>query len=439
MISENFRIKSFSSQNCRSLAFLLLLWILTPLQAQTLYDYQLEAASNNPSLRASYNHYLSSLEMTPQVSSLPDPEVSFAYFISPVETRVGPQRARISLTQMFPWFGTLKEKETGSLIQTKAQFESFRNQRNKLFFTMEMIWASIYKTNRQIELEKKNLEIVSTLVDLSLKKYETGKVSQVDVLRAQIEKDDILTKIALLTSDLELLIKQFNEWRNVAPDEEVILPESLAVSSPVTVNPEVLNEIYANNPSLNKIRLEEDLAENRLRIAGLNGKPAVGFGFDYIATSERTDIPALPDNGKDVVIARLSMKIPLFRSKYNAESRAADLNLSAARSEIINSKNSLSTSFYAANRDLNDAHRRLELYDRKKINRIDQALTLLMRSYTTDHSEFDNILELQRKKLMYELERLHAIHDAFVAEKMIRFLRGDQNINADEINYKIEQ
>ena len=78
MISENFRIKSFSSQNCRSLAFLLLLWILTPLQAQTLYDYQLEAASNNPSLRASYNHYLSSLEMTPQVSSLPDPEVSFA-------------------------------------------------------------------------------------------------------------------------------------------------------------------------------------------------------------------------------------------------------------------------------------------------------------------------------------------------------------------------
>ena len=133
------------------------------------------------------------------------------------------------------------------------------------------------------------------------------------------------------------------------------------------------------------------------------------------------------------------MKIPLFRSKYNAESRAADLNLSAARSEIINSKNSLSTSFYAANRDLNDAHRRLELYDRKKINRIDQALTLLMRSYTTDHSEFDNILELQRKKLMYELERLHAIHDAFVAEKMIRFLRGDQNINADEINYKIEQ
>merc|ERR1711879_945093 len=105
------------------------------------------------------------------------------------------------------------------------------------------------------------LEIVSTLVDLSLKKYETGKVSQVDVLRAQIEKDDILTKIALLTSDLELLIKQFNEWRNVAPDEEVILPESLAVSSPVTVNPEVLNEIYANNPSLNKIRLEEDLAE----------------------------------------------------------------------------------------------------------------------------------------------------------------------------------
>ena len=71
--------------------------------AQSLDDYFKLAAENNPGLQAKYKSFEAAMQKVTQVSSLPDPNLSFGYFVSPVETRVGPQRARFSLTQMFPW------------------------------------------------------------------------------------------------------------------------------------------------------------------------------------------------------------------------------------------------------------------------------------------------------------------------------------------------
>ena len=88
-------------------------WLVpTFLLAQEPLDvYLKEAAQNNPGLKARYFAYQAALEKVPQVGALPDPQVSFGYFISPVETRVGPQRMRISAMQMFPWLGTLDSQQ----------------------------------------------------------------------------------------------------------------------------------------------------------------------------------------------------------------------------------------------------------------------------------------------------------------------------------------
>ena len=80
--------------------------------ASPLDEYLVQAAENNPGLKAKFAAYQAALEQVPQIGSLPDPQVMFGYFIRPMETRVGPQRARISASQMFPWFGTLGFKKT---------------------------------------------------------------------------------------------------------------------------------------------------------------------------------------------------------------------------------------------------------------------------------------------------------------------------------------
>ncbi|TFH34037.1 MAG: TolC family protein, partial [Bacteroidia bacterium] len=99
----------------------LLLMVTSALSAQEeLNAYLLTAAENNPALKVKFNEYMSALEAAPQVKALPDPQVAFGYFIMPVETRMGPQQFKLSASQMFPWFGTLKAKENASIESAKA-------------------------------------------------------------------------------------------------------------------------------------------------------------------------------------------------------------------------------------------------------------------------------------------------------------------------------
>ena len=76
--------------------------------ASTLSDYLAYAALHNPGLKAAFNRWKAALEKIPQVNSLPDPRFTYAYFIENVETRVGPQRHKLDISQTFPWFGKLQ-------------------------------------------------------------------------------------------------------------------------------------------------------------------------------------------------------------------------------------------------------------------------------------------------------------------------------------------
>lgn len=407
----------------------------TFLSAQSLQGYQQEAAQNNPELKASFNKYLSELESRPQVGSLPDPEVAFAYFISPVETRVGPQRARISVTQMFPWFGTLSEKRSVSEANAKAQFEQFQEQRNRIFYQMEMIWSDLYELDENIRIAQANLNIINTLLQVSLSRYENGLTSQVDVLRAQIEQEDLKTQIELLKDNRDLMIERFNELRNVDESSEVTIPADLSQLMTSKNKDELRSIIREQNPNLNRLRYREEASKEMVSLADRDGKPSFGIGFDYIATGERNDVANLPDNGKDAFVARASFKIPLFRNKYNAKVQQAELNLNSVQQDIITLENKLETDLLTALRDLNDAQRRFNLYDTKQIQRVEQAINIMMESYSSDASDFEEILRLQRKLLEYQLKRIQATADLYMANSYINYLSGVNNISENEINY----
>jgi len=434
--SKRQKEKSPLERGFRGVFYMLIILLLSStLNAQSLQSYQQEAAQNNPELKASFNRYLSELESRPQVGSLPDPEVAFAYFISPIETRVGPQRARISVTQMFPWFGSLSEKRSVSEANAKAQFEQFQEQRNRIFYQMEMIWSDLFELKQQIRIAEENLSIINTLLEVSLSRYENGLTSQVDVLRAQIEQEDLKTQIELLKDNRDLMIERFNELRNVEESSEVVIPEDLSLSKAVKNKDELRSTIREQNPNLNKLRYREEASKEMVSLADRDGKPSFGIGFDYIATRERSDVANLPDNGKDAFVARASFKIPLFRNKYNAKVQQAELNLNSVRQDIITLENKLETDLLTALRDLNDAQRRFNLYDTKQIQRVEQAINIMMESYSSDASDFEEILRLQRKLLEYQLKRTQASADLYVANSYINYLSGVNNISENEINY----
>ena len=142
---------------------------------QDLLDgYLLEAANNNPGLKSKFSEYLAALEKVPQVGALPDPQVSFGYFIQPVETRVGPQRARISVSQMFPWFGTLGAKKDVATEMAKSKYETFEEAKSRLFYDVKSDWYNLYFSQKAMDITLENIDILNTFRKLALIKVESG-------------------------------------------------------------------------------------------------------------------------------------------------------------------------------------------------------------------------------------------------------------------------
>jgi len=80
-----------------------------------------EVLQRNPRLARLTAEAAAVEQRAPQVKALPNPTATLTWFVLPPQTRVGPQRAAVNLTQQLPWFGTLKFDEQAALWDAVAR------------------------------------------------------------------------------------------------------------------------------------------------------------------------------------------------------------------------------------------------------------------------------------------------------------------------------
>ncbi|MCA1747840.1 MAG: TolC family protein, partial [Bacteroidales bacterium] len=272
---------------------------------ESLSDYQRIAAENNPGLQAKYKEYEAALQKIPQVSSLSDPVFSFGYFLSPVETRVGPQRAKFSLTQMFPWFGTLKAQGDAAALMAEAGYHSFIDARNKLYYRVAAAYYPLYELEKVISIEEKNLEILESYRTITNSQYENGNSPMVDLLRVEIVLEDARTNLDILREKRKPLATSFNTLLNRDPG----VPVEVAGSVDMETLPGNYRKdsLHAGHPALNALELKVEATRAAQEAAVKQGLPKIGAGLDYVIVGEGPLNAA--DNGKDVLMPMVSVSI----------------------------------------------------------------------------------------------------------------------------------
>ena len=155
-------------------SLLVFLWTGTQaIQAQSLDDYLLQAAENNPGLKAAYARYQATAEQVNQ-ASLPDPELQDGAFIRPMERFMGNQTADFRLMQMFPWFGMLSTQKEEAYHMGQADYQLFLEEKNRLFFEVKSTWNSLLLLQGEQQLAQENLENLSKYETLALMQYQAG-------------------------------------------------------------------------------------------------------------------------------------------------------------------------------------------------------------------------------------------------------------------------
>src|SRR5690554_4848804 len=189
---------SLKTKKMKTIYFYLFLFVSNVLPAQSLKEYQQLAAKQNPGLQAQYKEFEAALERIPQVTGLQDPTVSAGYFVPNMETLMGTQIVQVSLSQMFPWFGTLKARGDEAALLADAKYQAFVDARNRLFFELAQVYYPLYELNREREIEKRNIKILESYKTIARQKFEHGKGSMADVLRVDLQLKTAETNLEIL-------------------------------------------------------------------------------------------------------------------------------------------------------------------------------------------------------------------------------------------------
>jgi outer membrane protein TolC len=388
----------------------------------SLIKYLEIAAKNNPTVLQKFSEYQAALQKIPQAGSLSDPELSLGVFLKPMELVSGNQVADIRLMQMFPWFGVLKNAKDEMSLMANAKFELFRDAKLQVFYDVQRTWYDLYKIQKDITISEKNIEILKIIERLALERLKSAPSESpgttisdsqglAELYRIQMEMGELENNIALLKNQEQTVIALFNSYLNRPPLVSVFTSEVLAADSLGLSLIAVSDSILAKNPMLGMLEFEKQSIESRKKMVTRMGYPMVGIGLNYTLISKTQYPMGMPSmNGRDMVMPMVTVTLPVYRKKYNAMVKEADLLKTATSLNYQATANSLQTEYYQAFQLYQDAQRRIKLYE-NQYQLASKSLDLIIKSFSTSSSGLTDVLRAQQQTLDYELKHVEAVAD----------------------------
>ncbi|MBC7000184.1 TolC family protein [Cytophaga sp. FL35] len=386
-------------------------------QAQQLQSYIQEAERNNPEIQAYELRYNIAEEKINEVNTLPNTTVSAGYFVSEPETRTGAQRARFSISQMLPWFGTITARENYAGSMAETEFVEIAIAKRKLALSVAQSYYQLYSIRAKQDVLDENIKLLQTYERLALTSVEVGKASAVDVLRLQIRQNELQQQKEVLQEDYLAEQASFN---NLLNRKESIAVEVVPEMTIPTEDPIYSEEGLALNPELLKYdRLYESIEQSEL----LNQKesaPNIGFGLDYVPVSERPDM-TFSDNGKDIVMPMVSLSIPIFNNRYSSISKQNELKQLEIESQKNDRLNTLETAFAKATSQHNQARIKFST-QQKNLKQAKDAEEILIKNYETSTIDFNDVLDIQELQLKFQVNQIESVQLYYVQSAIINYL-----------------
>ena len=376
----------------------------------TLEDYILYAMLYNPGLHASFDRWKAALERVSPARTLPDPRFTYANYIEEVETRVGPQKQKFGLTQMFPWFGKLHLK--GEMASQSAQAEQQRYEAKKLdlIYEVKRIYYEYAYLAQAIRITNDNVKLLTHFESVARAKYRSGVGLQSAVIKTQVELGKLHDHLRSLQDLTRPMAAKLNIALNRPSHLPLPLPKALPEHKSDFEDQTLISLLRRNNPSLKILEFMAAKEDFSAKLAGKDYFPDVTLGVDYIDTDARRDMNP-DDNGKNPVIAIVSVNLPIWYQKYNAAEKEARSRYRAVVKERREKENALRADLEMALYQLRDADRKINLYRDTLVPKAEQNVKVTQLAFSSDKVNFLDLIDSQRILLGFQLEHQKALKE----------------------------
>lgn len=388
--------------------------------------YQKILLSNNLEIRAAYAAWRSEVRKIAVMRGLPDPRIEFGHFIQNIETAVGPQEWKLGIRQSIPWLGKLIVQGD---IQARKADVAYQNLQGLMFSKwtqlIHLYWDT-YFLNRALEVTRQNMELVRHWEAVTRIKYQTDIAQHSHLIKTQIEAAKLADDLESLKAHRRPLLEAFRALVNLPAMDNIYVPDNLIHRPLIDTKEQWLAWILEGNPTLKAKQSLVQVADRSVNRARLGFLPDFSIGVDKIVTGEKwnTSGEPVPDSGKDPLIVMGSASIPLWFGKHKASVAAAKHLKKKAVAETEDAVNQLKSVFEETWFQLDEASRKITLYQEFLIPKSLESLRISEKAYTSGDLDFMNIIDAQRRLLQFSLEFERAMVDFEKTRARLQALAG---------------
>ena len=385
-------------------------------QAQTLENYLKIAEENNPEIQAFELNYRLAQEKIEASTSLSNLDLGFGYFVSEPETRTGAQKSRFAITQMLPWFGTLSARKRYAASLAESEFVSFSIAKRKLALSVAQSYYLLYGLKAKTYVIDKQMRWIEVNKELLLKAVEAGRSSLSELLRLEVQLNDLKQQRLTIDQQLTAETKAFYNLLNTRESPELVIVQELPI--PFIDLPE--SPDFSVHPELLKFDSWYTSITEAEQLNQKDKRPNLALGMDYITVQERLD-QTFDDNGKDIFMPRLSLSIPVFSKKYTSASVQNNIKKEQIEAKKEQRLNDLENLYARALAQLNTARLGFELQG-ESLERLGETETLYQSRYMAGNIDFESLLDLQELKLNIQMRRIDATVQCYQQYALINYL-----------------
>jgi outer membrane protein TolC len=352
-------------------------------------DFARYAVLNSPRVEESFHAWAKSVAEITIARSLPDPSLSLE-----VEAGRMLDAVRAGFQGSYPGPGKLVLAAEAQSSAAAARRHEFEQAAIEAAFRARVAWLRAAWLAEVTAVRREIVATVTDIEDLASAQYRVGKVSQQDVLRVQIERDEVDTEIASFEDSRELILAEMRSALGLAASESPPLPTKLPVLLSQPPSGDLLDQALANNHQLLALREEIRESESMVALARKSSQPdyMLGLGIDLVSP-----IALMPAVGVTLPIYR--DKIAALVASALASRHITDARLSGATLDLV-------VQLADAHFRFRDANRRLELVRDKLLPKATASLDAARAAYPTGMTDMTGLLDAERTLLGFRVDEI---------------------------------
>lgn len=359
-----------------------------------------QGITNNPEVIALINEFESSKNRIKQVSALDDPILSLGIISFPLIdmsfTTVPMTQKRIELSQKFPFPGKRRLREEIATSESESiEYKYFEKQR-EIIKDLKQAYYELSFIEESIDTTNKNKELLTQFIKITQIKYEVGKGTQQDILKAQIEYSKLNEELITLEQKQENLKSKIKNLAYIPQDFDLGSTRKLELSEIDLDKSILVEEAYNNRPLIYQYQKLIDSYARRVELAKKEILPDFNISGAY---GQR-------DNGySDLFSINLSFNLPVYKKrKQDLKVTEMDFKLLAINAELDSVKNDIQYEINDQLINLEKEKRVILLLKNTIIPQTTQVLDSAIANYEVNKTDFLSVIDAQLMFYKYEIE-----------------------------------